>query len=334
MFQNKPASKEIDSVSILRENRNVTLASWRKDNTEVISSETNNHSLDVNLQKNKNEKNDETTTWKYYHQRTDDILDNQRKNSKNEINAKLNNQEHISECKDDEGQRIRRIDLKTYGFEEVSDQRKKTAQYQRVANKLDLSFYGYENGVLRRSHSNIQLHQPLQNEKSNLTKWTIRCRAGYKEYAKSLDCKKFTNSKDFTKFKNGHIGLRLISAKSMPNVTDDVYYKSSLIYENRAARNLINRTINRSEDELMDECSMTDDSSLLNTYDEISSDVNKSFEDTCVRSKDHTQLRKQVSEVFHMLPSVKRLAEAFGRKQTSKVETTMPAKVNRILIIN
>ncbi|XP_011697120.1 PREDICTED: uncharacterized protein LOC105455471 isoform X2 [Wasmannia auropunctata] len=341
--EEEPTPKETDDdVSVLQEDKEDTPASWRRNNAEVISPETDNRAVNSRApvdngdrQKVRGEKDDapDETTWT---SRTDDILEDQRKNSKNEINAKLNNQEQQGvevERKDDkERTKVRRIDLKAYGFEnEFSDQ--KPVRQQRMVNRLDLSSFGYQDG-LRRAHSNNQLDQPAlrNNEKSNLT------RRAYKAYLHTLlDApRSLGGCKDFAKSSRGlnelrdeveETNSRLMSAKSLPNVADDVCYYANPVYVNDTqdeltARNLLDLATTEERDAIVE-----DDVSLLNDSDEISSDVDRTFEAIYIRTK--TQSR-ETDEELRVLPSVKRLAEAFGRRQTSEIATAVPAKVVKI----
>ncbi|XP_025264535.1 uncharacterized protein LOC105257421 isoform X7 [Camponotus floridanus] len=346
-------SQEIVDISIPQEDKNIKVTEelCRRNNAEVINLETNNCAANSHTsmldpsddQKVKNEKDaSDETTWK--DRRTDDILENQRKNSKNEINAKLNNQEHNleTECKNDKERKVRRIDLKAYGFENEFTDQKKIIRQQRVINRLDLKSFGYQDG-LRRTCSNNQLDQSSRNnEKSNLIRRSIE-RSGFKgsliDAPKSLDCKDFAkSSKDLNKLRDKveEVGLGLISVKSMPNVADEVYYHANPVYVNEkqdqqdelTAKNLLDREIDKSKEETtMDEHDAIgdEDDSLLNSYDEVSSDVDRSFEDIYVRSKE--QFRRTEKE-WRTMPSVKRLAEVFGRRQISETET-MLVKVNR-----
>lgn len=275
--------------------------------------------------------------WKD-HQRTDDSLENQRKNSKNEINAKLNNQEQSieTERKDDKERKIRRIDLKAYGFENEFPDQKNPVRQPRVVNRLDLSSFGYQDG-LRRAHSNNQLDQPLRNnEKSNLT------RRAYKGYLidtpRSFDCKDFAkSSRGLNELRDEIEGVnsRLTSAKSMPNVSDDVCYYANPVYVNDTQDELTAKTLlelaegNATTEDR--DAIIGDDVSLLNDYDEISSDVDRSFEDIYIRTKAQSE---EMEVELPALPSVKRLAEAFGRRQTSEIESAVPAKINRASVTN
>lgn len=271
------------------------------------------------------------TTWKD-HQRTDD-MENQRKNSKNEINAKLNNHEQSieTERKDDKERKVRKIDLKAYGFEnEFSDQKKPTRQ-QRVVNRLDLSSFGYQDG-LRRARSNNQLDQPLRyNEKSNLTRHAYLI-----DTPRSLDCKDFAkSSRGLNELRDEieEVNSRLISAKSMPNVADDMCYYANPVYNTQelTAKNLLDLAEESATTKERDAI-IGDDISLLNDYDEISSDIDRSFEDIYISTK--AQSGETNEELRAKLPSVKRLAEAFGRRQTSEIETAVPAKINRASVTN
>lgn len=273
-------------------------------------------------------------TWKD-HQRTDDLLENQRKNSKNEINAKLNNQEQSTETehKDDKERKVRRIDLKAFGFENEFSDQKKPIRQPRVVNRLDLSSFGYHDG-LRHAHSNNQLDQPLRNnEKSNLTRHAYLI-----DTPRSLGCKNFAKSsrglnelRDETEEANS----RLISAKSMPNVTDDVCYYANPVYVNDTQDELSAKTLLELAKESTTlkerDAIMEDDVSLLNDYDEISSDIDRTFEDIYMRTKAQSG---EVNEELRAMPSVKRLAEAFGRRQASEIETAIPAKINRASVTN
>ncbi|KAL0125290.1 hypothetical protein PUN28_004430 [Cardiocondyla obscurior] len=326
--QEEPTPKEInDDLSALQEDKD-TIALWRKNNAE-INPETNNFSVKSDAPDNvgdsqrvKSEKNaSDKTTWKD-RQRTDDILENQRKNSKNEINAKLNNQEQSVEIerKDDKERKVRKIDLKAYGFaNEFSDQ-KTPARQQRMVNRLDLSSFGYQDG-LRRARSNNQLDQSLRNdEKSNLT------RHAYKEYLeppRSLGCKSFAKSSgglnELRELEAENVKSQLSSAKSMPNVGDDVCYYANPVYVNDTqdeltSKNLLDTAAERN-------AIIEDDISLLNDYDEIPSDVDRSFEDIYMRTKAQSE---KADKDLQTLPSVKRLAEAFGRRQSYE---TRPTKI-------
>lgn len=201
-----------------------------------------------------------------------------------------------------------------------------------MVNRLDLSSFGYQDG-LRHARSNNQLDQPLRNnEKSNLT------RRAYKGYL--IDTPRSLGCKDLAKSSRGlnemrdeveEVNSRLISAKSMPNVADDVCYYANPVYVNDTQDELTaNNLLDLAEESATigeRDANVEDDVSLLNDYDEISSDVDRSFEDIYIRTK--IQSREKDEE--RAMPSVKRLAEVFGRRQTSEIE---PAKVYRASVTN
>ncbi|KAG7203311.1 hypothetical protein KM043_010400 [Ampulex compressa] len=188
-------------------------------------------------------------------QRVEELLENERKNSKNEMNAKLNNQESNYDAmlegrksyQDENQRKIRRIDLKAYGFEnEFSSSNKKATRSssQRVVNKLDLKSFGYDGG-LRRTQSNNHLESIVNEEefrpsvlrassKSNLS----RCR-GYEkvndmeqrrassgdnnmiENTKETLCKLQADTVQYSTFGS------LTAAKSVPNISKCEYYPIS-----------------------------------------------------------------------------------------------------------
>ncbi|XP_024881418.1 uncharacterized protein LOC112460793 isoform X4 [Temnothorax curvispinosus] len=340
--QEESASKEIDDgISVLQSDKDTkTSASWHRNNAEVISPETNNRAVisrapvDVgDHQKVRSETNaPDKTTWK--DQRADDILENQRKNSKNEINAKLNNQEQSveTERKDDKERIVRRIDLKAYGFaNEFSDHQKMPTRQQRMVNRLDLSSFGYQDG-LRRARSNNQLQdQPLRNNaKSNLTRRAYKGHLNDTPRSLGWDFAKSSGGLNELRDEVEEMNSRLTSAKSMPNVADDVCYYANPVYVNDTqdeliAKNLLDLAEESATTEKRDAI-IGDDISLLNDYDEIPPDVDRSFEDIYIRTKAESG---ETDDESRAMPSVKRLAEAFGRRQTSEIETAVPAKIIR-----
>ncbi|TGZ49353.1 Uncharacterized protein DBV15_12919, partial [Temnothorax longispinosus] len=121
------------------------------------------------------------------------------------------------------------------------------------------------------------------------------------------------------------------SAKSMPNVADDVCYYANPVYVNDTqdeltAKNLLDLAEESATTEKRDAI-IGDDISLLNDYDEIPPDVDRSFEDIYIRTK--AESGETDDDESRAMPSVKRLAEAFGRRQTSEIETAVPAKIIR-----
>lgn len=331
MFQGEITSGEADDVP--REEKDAS--TWRRNNAEIISLEqqTNNRAANPTCAPVDGPGRQERGA--------DDILEDQRKNSKNEINAKLNNQDHNLEAErqDKKKRQVRRIDLKAYGFEnEFSVQR--SARPQRMVNRLDLRSFGYQDG-LRRARSNNQLDQPANNEKSNLTRCAVdKHRADYKGFGH----RDLTNSSaELNQLREDvrKVGS-LVSAKSMPNVADDAYYYANPARvnddddDNNDDRNddeeeedklTARNSLNRASDEA-DERNVADaDDSSLNGYDEASSDLDRSIEDIYIEDKD----RLRGADGKPPMPSVKRLAEAFGGRQTS--EPASSARANKALVI-
>lgn len=340
MFQSEITSGETNDVSVPQENKDTraTRDTWRQNNAEIISFETNNRAA-----------NPPHTivdgTSGHQERRTDDILEDQRKNSKNEINAKLNNQEHNLEAErqDEKKRKVRRIDLKAYGFENEFSVQTTVQPQQRMVNRLDLRSFGYQDG-LRRARSNNQLDQPMDNEKSNLTRCTIdreKHRVDYMEFGRG-DLTKSSEALNQLHENAGKVSS-LVSAKSMPNVADDAYYYANPVQvsidddnnnddyneeeEDKffSARNSLNRASDESDREAVDERNAND-------YDETSSDLDRSFEDIYIANKDQCFSQCEADEKLPM-PSVKRLAEAFDGRQTFVAET-VPMKANKTLVIN
>ncbi|XP_032673877.1 uncharacterized protein LOC116845390 isoform X3 [Odontomachus brunneus] len=337
--QDEVMSGETDDVSMSREEHARTMSTWRRNNAEMISFETTN-----NRAANPRASVDGTDQER----RADDILEDQRKNSKNEINAKLNNQEHglEAERQDEKQGQVRRIDLKAYGFEnEFSVARTARPQQQRVVNRLDLRSFGYQDG-LRRARSNNQLDQPANNEKSNLTRCVMdreKSRSEYKVFP--VDRGDLTKSSgELNQLHEDVVKVgSLVSAKSMPNVADDAYYYANPVRVNNndddndgnndnddekdkfAAKNSLNRV--SESDKGVDVRDSTNADGSLNGDDKAPSDLDRSFEDIYIEDKDRL---RGPSEKLPM-PSVKRLAEAFGGRQPSVTEW-VPAKTSKTLV--
>lgn len=348
MFQEEIAFRETDCMSVPQEEEKGTKTKttlWRRNNVEVITSnETNNRVvnsrafIDIEHQRDRNEKdvgNDET--WN--EQCADDILEDQRKNSKNVINAKLNNQEHNLEVERQDGKdrKVRRIDLRAYGFENEFSDRKSVRKPQRMVNRLDLRFFGYQDG-LRRTQSNNQLDLPPDNKKSNLTKYAVDREKHHecKEY--SIDTPKLLIGKDLVKSSRDLNELHdkfekigpLISAKSMPNIADDMYYYANPIHANdndenkMTTKNMLDHVSDNSKEATADE------HDVMKMDNEISCDVDRSFEDIYIKSK--AQSREETDEKLPM-PSVKKLAETFSKQHTTTIGSTS-SKIHKIMVTN
>lgn len=172
----------------------------------------------------------------------ENLFEKERKNNKNEINARLNNQEILSTnsepISDEKNKKIRRLDLRAYGFANdfgnpnfVSP---KPSQ-QRVVNKLDLKSFGYESG-LRRTQS-IQLDSRNHNEDNKpkiiraKSKFSLNERREIQnEKDDSYNLTKSTEELNRESFQSGdYFAIRgMFSAKSVPNIADSQHYESSI----------------------------------------------------------------------------------------------------------
>ncbi|XP_043255353.1 uncharacterized protein LOC122399061 isoform X5 [Colletes gigas] len=300
-------------------------------------------------------KTDCPNTWE--DQRMEEILENERKNSKNEINAKLNNQENydspIIETRkpnSDENQRkIKRIDLKAYGFENAFRSNDKTSKSApRVVNKLDLKSFGYDGGI-RRTQSNIHLNSIVNENdckprivrvtnKSNLSRHN-----GYDAVeARNSGNNNMTQSTEaLHELENGYnnfkVGLK--SAKSVPNLAryysnassnqedEEVERYSQNSYESGAIKNGTVRNIASSYS--LDKCSIKNSDTSV---DESENDTDNSYErERTGRSMTNGEKRTanedgSESKVLPM-PSVRRLAEAFSKKP--EPESAPVSKINK-----
>ncbi|KAK9307255.1 hypothetical protein QLX08_002294 [Tetragonisca angustula] len=301
-------------------------------------------------------------------QRMEEILENERKNSKNEINAKLNNQENyenvVMETRkptnpvDDSPRKIKRIDLRAYGFEnEFSSGRTIRTSAPRVVNKLDLKSFGYDNGI-RRTQSNIQLNSIGSDEfkarfarttnKSNLTRRNEyeNDRRDIVEINRASGENNLTQSTEtLDKFGNGSYNdYGLKSAKSVPNIAkfytnsngqedDEVesYGRNSYndfgVIKNGSVRNMASNYGSekynvKSNDSSIDVSENETDNSSEREQSRSMNDVKKKI------SSDEEFDNKVLP-----MPSVRRLAEAFS-KQTEPVsapisKVTKSSNVNR-----
>ncbi|XP_076638369.1 uncharacterized protein LOC143350269 isoform X4 [Colletes latitarsis] len=301
-------------------------------------------------------KTDCPNTWE--DQRMEEILENERKNSKNEINAKLNNQENydspIIETRksnsDDNQRKIKRIDLKAYGFENAfrSNDSKTSKSTPRVVNKLDLKSFGYDGGI-RRTQSNIHLNSIVNENdckprivrvtnKSNLSRHNGYDAVG----ARNSENNNMAQSTEaLHEFENGYnnfkVGLK--SAKSVPNLAryysnassnqedEEVERYSQNSYESGAIKNGTVRNIASSYS--LDKCSIKNSDTSV---DESENDTDNSYEkeqigrlmtngEKRIANKDGSE-----SKVLPM-PSVRRLAEAFSKKP--EPESVSVSKINK-----
>lgn len=194
-------------------------------------------------------------------QNAEELLENVRRNSKNELNAKLNNQEDperisLTETRKSlvsDGQKsINRIDLKAYGFaNEIKHNGSSASKIaaKRVVNKLDLRSFGYD-ADLKRIQSTGHIDEKLNNEiiarprivkmktKSNLTEHHVdseRSKSSHNlveyveasgDFEKTKSTEIFNEDKNFTESFQGFGGM--MSAKSMPNVAKIDHYSQNL----------------------------------------------------------------------------------------------------------
>lgn len=279
-----------------------------------------------------------------------EILERERKNSKNEINAKLNNQGNFDSMAtifdpkktfaDDNQRKIRRIDLRAYGFENEFNTRdiiKK--KQQRIPNKLDLRSFGYDSG-LRRTQSNNHLDSQVNNSflnsktqnsgringKSNLS-MQHRETAGDFNWTKSTE--ELNDEQDFDNFD----GIK--SAKSVPNIAkideysyngnkvttsesddDEKYFNEEIVVENRPEVQKIQGIMQLIDKETNCETNGTEIEEGTQTFPTL-------------KEPKYSLESLEGSDAFVdkelPMPSVKRLAQAFN-KPTRSQETPI-AKV-------
>ncbi|XP_046753448.1 uncharacterized protein LOC124416427 isoform X4 [Diprion similis] len=198
-------------------------------------------------------------------QSNEELLENVRRNSKNELNAKLNNKEDLEKVAvsqvrrsfgSDHQKSINRIDLKAYGFEnaiKTSSSSTTKLTEKRVVNKLDLKSYGYESDLYR-NQSIGHIDEKLNNEvhvkprivkmktKSNLTEHhgqreRSKSSQNLVEYEASGDFDVSKSSEIFSEEKNLSDAFDefggMISAKSMPNVRKIEHFSQNLTTRHR-----------------------------------------------------------------------------------------------------
>nr|XP_012153992.1 PREDICTED: uncharacterized protein LOC100881454 isoform X5 [Megachile rotundata] len=270
-------------------------------------------------------------TWE--DQRMEEILENERKNNKNEINAKLNNQENSAVEKksnsDENPRKIKRIDLKAYGFENEFSNGGKVTKTPRVVNKLDLKRFGYDGGI-RRTQSNIQLNSIGNDDfkprivharnKSNLTRHYGNDRCLIETQA-SGDNNLTQSTENLNRFQESYNGFGLKSAKSVPNIAkfysntidhedDENFSQSSYdlgIVKNGSVKNIANN--------------YNPEKCNINSVDESENDTDSEKE----RSK---KVINQEEDSKLPMPSVRRLAEAFSKQSENAPAISKANKSN------
>ncbi|XP_017790830.1 PREDICTED: probable serine/threonine-protein kinase clkA [Habropoda laboriosa] len=290
-------------------------------------------------------------------QRMEELLENERKNSKNEINAKLNNQENyenaVIETKksnsDDNPRKIKRIDLKAYGFEnEFFSNRTIKTSAPRVVNKLDLKSFGYDDGI-RRTQSNIQLNSIGSDEfkprflrmsnKSNLTRrndYDSDRRDMIESNRASGDSNLTQSTEALNKFEDDGYDFGLKSAKSVPNIAK--FYSNMSNEEdeemqdyNQNSYNEIgiikNGSVKNANNYKAEKCNIKSNDSSIDES-ENDTDVSSEREQSSRSIGDNTKKTLSDEEFDNKvlpMPSVRRLAQAFS-KQTENI----PASISKI----
>ncbi|XP_076283071.1 uncharacterized protein LOC143210260 isoform X4 [Lasioglossum baleicum] len=355
--QDDPQYKETEYLMNKSNDVKSKVAKWQRNNSLE-----NKYQSSVRNSEDTNEmersKGDSQKTWE--DQKIEEILENERKNSKNEINAKLNNQENYNgiETKksnsEDNQKKIKRIDLKAYGFENEFCMNKatKTSSSPRVVNKLDLKNFGYDGGI-RRTQSNIHLNsishddfKPRIGNKSNLTR-----RNGYgndRDVIRALtsgDNNLTQSSEALNELRDEtYNGFGLKPAKSVPNIAR-CFSNNSSNQEDEEVESYNQNSYTELETIKNGSVRSLDSANSLEKNDAKSSassvDESEIDTDNCSekeQSQPMTNGNKIVSSDENAgnkllpLPSVRRLAQAFN-KQAEPAPTLVP-KVNKPTTVN
>lgn len=352
--QDDPQYKETEYLMNKSNDVKSKVAKWQRNNSLDSSKYQSSRNDDDTIEIEKTKANGQKT-WEV--QKIEEMLENERKNSKNEINAKLNNQENYEAIEtkktnsEDNQRKIKRIDLKAYGFENAFRANKVTkTSSPRVVNKLDLKSFGYDGGI-RRTQSNIHLNivsddfKPRLTNKSNLTR-----RNGYgndEDVIQALasgDNNLTQSSETLNELRDEpYNGFGLKSAKSVPNI----------------ARCFSNNSSNQEDEEV--------ESYNQNSYSELetikngsvrslasSNSLDKSNAKSSVSSVDESEIdtdncseKEQgqsmtngnkisgdgnVENKVLPLPSVRRLAQAFNKQ--AEPSPAPVSKVNKTTTLN
>ncbi|XP_076659640.1 uncharacterized protein LOC143362968 isoform X4 [Halictus rubicundus] len=355
--QEDPQYKETEYLMNKSNDVKSKVAKWQRNNSLE-----NKYQSSVRNGEDTNEiersKGDGQKTWE--DQKIEEILENERKNSKNEINAKLNNQENYNgiETKksnsEDNQKKIKRIDLKAYGFENefCVNKATKTSSSPRVVNKLDLKSFGYDGGI-RRTQSNIHLNsishddfKPRIGNKSNLSR-----RNGYgndRDVIRALasgDNNLTQSSEALNELRDEtYNGFGLKPAKSVPNIAR-CFSNNSSNQEDEEVESYNQNSYTELETIKNGSVRSLDSSNSLEKNDAKSnvSSVDESEIDTdnCSEKEQNqpmTNGNKKISSNENAgnkvlpLPSVRRLAQAFN-KQAEPAPTLVP-KVNKPTTVN
>ncbi|XP_015127925.1 uncharacterized protein LOC107048955 isoform X2 [Diachasma alloeum] len=261
----------------------------------------------------------------------EEFLERERKNSKNEINAKLNNQGNfdspIFDSKksftEENNRKIRRIDLRAYGFanefDESNEIRKKPP---RVVNKLDLRSYGYDSG-LRRTQSNNHIDSKVNNsfvrpklidDKSNLTQ-NHSSRLGGGDYIWTQSTDDLNKEREIIFDKLGG----MTAAKSVPNIAKS----SSFSYNGN--KNSDDGRVNGSRDNGVDSYDSDSQNSKTESAEELPRKLPRSKE--MRYSLESLEGPDRFIDAALPMPSVRRLAQAFNAPP--EVKPTPVPRVNK-----
>lgn len=226
----------------------------------------------------------------------DEIIDSQRKNTKNVINARLNNRGNL----EDKPKAIKRIDLRAYGFENEFPSKNgenhfSKSKSNRVINKLDLRSFGYDSGLRRtQSINNIDARftDHLTFRKSNLVEQG--CPKLTRDSSHEILTKSTENLSDDAAT-NFHDFAKITSAKSVPNI-DQI---SSRFHDDRPRYNSHGKSANFAHE---------------------NSDGNGKYENSLCHEEVKPINRGSDEHVGKKssLPSVKRLAQAFNKPEEIK----------------
>ncbi|XP_046823073.1 myb-like protein X isoform X2 [Vespa crabro] len=339
---------------------------WRRNNS---NSSTEGSAKDEYLEKKK--KNDASLIKRqksWNDQKVEDLLENERKNSKNEINARLNNQDNncgIFEAKksyiqSDNQKTIRRIDLKAYGFANEFDSNKgkivKPTRPQKVVNKLDLKSFGYDGG-LRRTQSHNQIDgidiKPRivrVEKKSNLNHFgdhrNFDDRDTYE--GQCSDDRSLTQStgtlNELCEQMDHNLFSTMTSAKSVPNIAKSEYYENS----NEDSKDVESEEENASNDpkDKKLKVDVENDSGSSNVSSEIDAEEkdrstekllyeNQEEEEEEEEEEDFSEEKMNLKNIIENklpMPSVRRLAEAFNKPSViSSISVPRTTKSNTAL---
>lgn len=340
LFQEETQYKETESLLNRSNDVKSKVAKWQNNNVESKYLPAGQDDSSKGAEKGKEKFSSRTIegqrSWE--EQRMEEILENERKNSKNEINAKLNNQENtVIETKmfnSERNQRkIKRIDLKAYGFEnEFCSNRTIRTSTPRVVNKLDLRSFGYDDGI-RRTQSNIQLNT-VDNDEFKVARYTnLSQQKDYKDDSQdeienrgSGDNSLTQSTETLNKFEDeSYNEFKLRPAKSVPNITkcysnrnsqreeEEEYDRNSFdefeVIKTGSVRNLANnynqKTVNiKSSQSSIDGSENDGDNSLERTQS------HQSLNDMKKKSSSDEEFDNKVLP----MPSVRRLAEVFSKQ--------------------